>query len=66
MPHEAQHKVFVSFCGGSDFFQKHALVNSKIKLLFSKECIMLPYFVHTEYYLVVVLKRCCIEETAQL
>jgi len=27
---------------------------------------MLPRFVHTEYHLVVILKRCYIEETAQL
>jgi len=63
--HEVQRKCFVSFCGGGDFFQKHTLGHSKIKLLFFLECITLPCFMHTEYYLLVVLKQCCIEETAQ-
>ena len=55
---EAQRKFVISFCCGGDFFQKRALVHSKIKYS------MLPCFVHTEYYIVVVLKRCCIAETA--
>ena len=59
-------QIFVNFCGGSDFFQKRTLVLRKIKLLFFQECITLPCFMHTEYYLIVVLKQCCIEETAQL
>ena len=31
---EVRRKFVVSFCGGGDFFQKHAQVHSKIKLLF--------------------------------
>ena len=58
---EVRRKFVVSFCGGGDFFQKHTQVHSKIKLLFFS---MLPCFVHNEYYLI-ILKRCCIEETAQ-
>ena len=51
MVHEAHLKFFVSFL----VFQKRALMHSKIKLPF------LPCFVHTKYYLVVVLKQYCIE-----
>ena len=69
MPRKVHHKFFISFCGDGDFFfQKCALVHSQLKLLFFQECIILPCFVHTDckYYLIVVLKQCCIEETAQL
>ena len=60
MVHEARLKFFVSFFGSGNFFQKRALMHSQIKLPF------FPCFVHTKYYLVVVLKQCCIEETVQL
>jgi len=56
MPRFAQCKFFIGFCGGSDFFQKYTLVHSKIKLFYFQECTMSPCFVHTEYYLLVVLE----------
>jgi len=34
--------------------------------LHSKECIILPCFMYTKHYLIVVCKWCCIEESAQL
>ena len=50
----------------SQVFSKARTNTWKNKAAFFQECIMLPCFVHNEYYLIVVLKRCCIEETAQL
>jgi len=46
---KAQHKFFVSYCGSSNFFQKHTLVHSKIKLLFFQECLRLPFIVEGGY-----------------
>ena len=64
VPLKAWHKIVISFCGNSKIFQRHASVHSKIKLPFFQECIILLCFMHTEFYL--VLKQCCIKETAQL
>jgi len=61
-------QLFVSFCGCGVFFQKRALVHSKNKaVFFPRVCdvtMRVSYIPNTSF--VVILKRCCIEETAQL
>ena len=63
MPYEPRCKISISFCGSSEIFQKCAPVHSKIKLLFSKNHVSCSY---NKYYIIVILKRSCFEETAQL
>ena len=62
MQTEVQHKIFVSLGGSGNFFSQCALVHIMIKLLLFQKCI-LPCFMNAEYYFIVVLKRCCIDET---
>jgi len=62
---EARPKIF-RFLWWLHIFQKHAPLYIKVKLHFFQVCIILPCFVHTEYYLVVILKRYYIKEAAQL
>jgi len=61
VPCKAQRKVFISFCGSGEIFQKRLPAHCKVKLLFPR-VIILPCFVYTEYY----LEQYCVERNAQL
>ena len=65
MPHEARRKFLRRMAAviARDFFEKKAPVHSKIKLLFPPRHNLTMF---RKYYLVVILKRSCTEETAQL
>ena len=56
MRHRVWHTIFITFCSGSEIFQKRAPVHSKTTAF--------SMFRVYQYYLVVALKQRCIEETA--